>query len=154
MQGCLRFRLYFLTVTITAALLTGTGGAGRAEGGSRVVGSGLPETSGLVLDARGYAYTMNREDGTVLCLPPDGKPMVYARVDGPTALAVDRLRTLFVGTASGDIFAVTPDGAVSRVFRCGSQVSGLSIDRDGNLLAATAKGAVLRLAREDFRFSD
>jgi sugar lactone lactonase YvrE len=80
--------------------------------------------------------------------------MVYARVDGPTALVVDRLRTLFVGTASGDIFAVTPDGTATRVFRCNSPVSGLSVDRDGSLLAATGKGAILRLSREDFRFSD
>ncbi|WP_338669846.1 hypothetical protein [Pseudodesulfovibrio methanolicus] len=154
MQGYSRIRTYFLGVIITAALLAGTGGTGRAEEGTRVIGAGLPKTAGLVLDCRGYAYTMDRAAGTILCVPPDGEPMVYARVDGPTALAVDRLRTLFVGTASGDIFAVTLDGAVSRVFRCGSPVSGLSIDRDGNLLAATGKGEILRVAREDFRFSD
>jgi sugar lactone lactonase YvrE len=129
-------------------------GPGLAQGGSKVIGTGLAGTAGLTLDVRGYAYTADREAGKVLCVPPNGEPMVYARVDSPTALAVDRLRTLFVGTASGDIFAVTPDGSVSRIFRCGSPVSGLSIDRDGNLLAATDKGALLRVTRDEFRFSD
>ncbi|EGB16416.1 hypothetical protein DND132_3213 [Pseudodesulfovibrio mercurii] len=166
MQGCFRIRTVFLSIFVAAAILAGTGGAAwpedeakvvggsRADGGSRVIGSGLPGTAGLVLDGRGYAYTMDREAGTILCVPPDGRPMVYAHVDGPTALAVDRLRTLFVGTAGGDIFAVTPDGAMDRVFRCGCRVSGLSLDRDGNLLVATDKGALLRLVREDLRFSD
>lgn len=152
MQGCLRIRLFLLSLVMTAAVLSGTGGTARADGGSRVLGTGLPGTAGLVLDGRGYAYTMNRETGMVLCVPPGGEPMAYARVDGLTALAVDRLRTLFVGTARGDIFAVTPDGAVNRVFRCGGPVSGLALDRDGNLLVATDKGALLRLARADLRF--
>ncbi|WP_071546373.1 hypothetical protein [Pseudodesulfovibrio hydrargyri] len=138
---------------ITATLLGATGGPGRAQGGPRVVGTGLAGTAGLVLDVRGYAYTADRAAGKILCVPPGGEPMVYARVDSPTALAVDRLRTLFVGTASGDIFAVTPDGAVSRIFRCGNPVSGLDIDRDGNLLAATGKGAIIRVTRDEFRFS-
>jgi hypothetical protein len=139
---------------VIAAILAGMDGTAGAQERSRVVGTGLAGTAGLVLDARGYAYTVDREAGTVLCLPPDGEPVIYARVAEPTALAVDRLRTVFVGTASGDIFAVAPDGAVSRVFCCGNPVSGLSIDRDGNLLAATGKGAVIRVSREDFRFSD
>jgi sugar lactone lactonase YvrE len=80
--------------------------------------------------------------------------MVYARVANPTALAVDQLRTLFVGTASGTIFAVTPDGLASRVHECGSRVAGLSLDRDGNLLVVTGKGAILRLERGKLRFSD
>jgi sugar lactone lactonase YvrE len=154
MQGCSRIRTYFLSVIVTAALLAATCGPGLAQGGSKVLGTGLAGTAGLVLDARGYAYTADREAGKVLCVPPGGEPMVYARVDSPTALAVDRLRTLFVGTASGDIYMVTPDGAVSRVFRCGNAVSGLSIDRDGNLLAATGKGAILRVTRDEFHFSD
>jgi hypothetical protein len=154
MQGCSSIRTFFLSVIVTTAVLAGLPNTGRTQDGSRVVGTGLPGTAGLVLDREGYAYTADRERGVILCVPPDGRPMVYARVDAPTALAVDRLRTLFVGTASGDIFAVAPDGAVKRVFCCGSAVSGLSLDRDGNLLAATGKGAILRLAREDLRFSD
>ncbi len=154
MQGLSRIRTYFLSVIATAAILAGMGATGWAEDGTRVLGTGLAGTAGLALDARGYAYTADREAGLVLCVPPGGEPMVYARVNNPTALAVDRLRTLFVGTASGDIYAVTPDGGVSRVFRCGSPVSGLSVDRDGNLLASTGKGAIIRVTRDKFRFSD
>lgn len=152
MQGLSRIRTYFLSVIVTAALLAGTGGTARAQEDSRDLGTGLTGTAGLALDARGYAYTADREAGVILCVPPGGQPMVFARVADPTALAVDRHRTLFVGTANGDIYAVTPDGTASRIFRCGSPVSGLNIDRDGNLLAATGKGAILHLAREDFRF--
>ncbi|WP_207263085.1 hypothetical protein [Desulfovibrio sp. Huiquan2017] len=154
MQGCLRIKLFLLSIFTVAAILSGTGPRAWAGDGSRAIGSGLPGTTGLVMDGRGYAYTVDRRAGIILCVPPDDDPLVYARVDGPTTLAVDRLGTLFVGTVSGDIFAVTPDGAVSRVFRCGSQVSGLNLDRDGNLLVVTDKGAFLRLPRADLRFSD
>jgi sugar lactone lactonase YvrE len=154
MQGLGRIHLYFLCVTLTAALFAGWAGTGRAQENARVVGDGLTGTAGLVLDSRGYAYTVNREAGLILCVPPGGKPMTYARLAEPTALAVDRLRTLFAATASGDIYTVAPDGAVSRVFRCGSPVTGLSIDRDGNLLAVTGKGVIIRVTREALRFSD
>ena len=153
MQGCNRIVSYLLLV-LTALLLTGPLALAGAGEGTGVICADLPGTAGLALDNRGYAYTVDCAAGKVLCVPPDGEPVVYARITAPTALAVDELRTLFVGTAAGDIYAVTLDGSVSRVHRCPTRVSGLSLDRDGNLLIATTGGAILRLAREDFRFEE
>ena len=154
MQGCSGINKFLLVISIALVLLAATDGPVRADEASPVLGSGLHGAAGLALDPRGYAYTLAPDAGTVLCIPPGGNPMVYARVANPTALAVDRLRTLFVGTASGTIFAVTPDGLASRVHECGSRVAGLSLDRDGNLLVVTGKGAILRLERGKLRFSD
>ncbi|WP_319582039.1 hypothetical protein [uncultured Pseudodesulfovibrio sp.] len=154
MQGLSSIHTYFLSVIVIATILAGTGVTGHADDGAKVLGTGLAGTAGLALDSRGYAYTADREAGVVLCVPPDGEPTTYARVAEPTALAVDRLRTLFVGTASGEIYAVAPDGEVTRVFRCGSAVSGLGIDRDGNLLVSTGKGAIMKVSRDKFHFSD
>lgn len=149
MQGCTRSKLILLTVFL-ASLLTGQAlAAGPAQ-----LCSGLAEPDGLVLDSRGYAYTVCRGDGLVWCVPPDGEPVAYARVEAPTCLAVDRVRTVFVGTASGDIVAVLTDGTASRVHRCQSGVTGLNLDRDGNLVAVTTDGAITRIPRETFRLND
>ena len=116
-----------------------------------LAGPCLAGTTGLVMDSRGYAYTADSGTGCILCLTPDGERIVHARVDDvPTALAVDTLRTLFVGTNSGRIYAVLLDGSVSLVHTCPGRVTGLDVDRDGSLLAATMDGAVIRVPREAF----
>ncbi|TDT90725.1 hypothetical protein EDC59_102155 [Pseudodesulfovibrio indicus] len=149
MQGCYRARIMLL-IFILSLLLAGQAWAGD----SARLCSGLAEPDGLVMDNRGNVYTICRGDGVVWCVPPEGEPVAFARVDAPTCLTVDRLRTVFVGTASGDIFAITPDGVADRIHRCRTGLTGLTLDRDGNLVAATADGMIVRIAREDFRWED
>ncbi|WP_158509901.1 hypothetical protein [Pseudodesulfovibrio indicus] len=139
-----------LLIFILSLLLAGQAWAGD----SARLCSGLAEPDGLVMDNRGNVYTICRGDGVVWCVPPEGEPVAFARVDAPTCLTVDRLRTVFVGTASGDIFAITPDGVADRIHRCRTGLTGLTLDRDGNLVAATADGMIVRIAREDFRWED
>ncbi|WP_272700810.1 hypothetical protein [Desulfovibrio sp. Fe33] len=148
MQNGSRIKTFFMAF-ILISILPGTvlPALGGEEG--QTICSDLPGSAGLVLDGRGNAYTADCAANEVLCVPPNGDPVVYARVEAPTALAIDRTRMVFVGTASGLIFMIAADGAVKRTYDCGSPVSGLSFDRDGNLLAATGKGSILRLARKN-----
>jgi outer membrane protein assembly factor BamB len=143
--------LYLLVIITLTPLLAGPAASLAEPGGkSDVIISGLTDTTGLVMDNRGNAYTVDKTSGQILYVPPGGAPMEYARIDGtPTVLAVNRLRTVFVGTESGAIHAILPDGTVSRVHACDSPVSGLSLDRDGNLFIATDKGSIIRIARPD-----
>lgn len=149
MQGRHHFTLILLTVLFTASLA----GPGFGFEPTQLC-SGLAGPDGLVLDNRGNAYTVCRDEGLVWCVPPDGEPIPLARVDAPTCLAVDRLLTVFVGTASGDIVAVMPDGTSSRVHRFRNGVTGLSLDRDGALVAATADGAIIRVPRKSFDWNN
>ncbi|WFS63502.1 hypothetical protein LF599_04870 [Pseudodesulfovibrio thermohalotolerans] len=142
------FMAFVLVMILPGAVLPALGDEAR-----QTICSDLPGAAGLALDGRGNAYTTNCAANEVLCVPPDGDPVVYAKVEAPTALAVGRSRTVFVGTVSGAIFLIASDGSVSRAYDCGRPVSGLSIDRDGNLLVATGEGSILRLARENLNAS-
>jgi len=122
-----------------------------AESRSPVLRCVMKEPVGLVVDNRANAYTADRETGRIYCLPADGAPLHFATVDGrPTTLAVDRHRTLYVGTASGLIHAVRQDGIVRVAYRCRDHVAGLDVDRDGGLLIATQEGMIIKVARSDF----
>ncbi|MCJ2164572.1 MULTISPECIES: hypothetical protein [unclassified Pseudodesulfovibrio] len=151
MQGTLSCRLCLLAFITLTTLSAGPATSFAEQGGeSSVVISGLPDATGLVMDNRGNAYMVGKCCGQVLIVPPGGTPMEYARIEGtPTVLAVNRLRTVFVGTESGAIHAILPDGTVSRVHACGSPVTGLSLDRDGNLFIAMGNGSIIRIARSD-----
>lgn len=116
-----------------------------------LAGPCLAGTTGLAVDSRGCTYTADSETGCILCRMPDSDPVILARIDDtPTALSVDWLRTVFVGAASGRIYAVTLDGSVSLVHTCEGAVTGLDLDRDNNLIAALKSGRVVRIKREDF----
>lgn len=155
MQGKYCCRLTLLGFLVSLALLTGSAIASAEGREPGVICEDLPGTIGLVMDSRGNAYTVSRATGQVLCVPPGEEPMVYARVDDtPTVLAVDSLRTVFVGTESGGVYAVMLDGSVSRVHTCDSRVSGLDIDRDGSLIVVTGRGAIIKVEREDFIWKD
>lgn len=103
---------------------------------------------GLVMDFRGTAYTADRVTGEVFCLPAGENPVHYATIDGePTALAVDRQRTVYVGTSAGRILAVGRDGTIREAWRCSEAVTGLTVDRDGDLLIVTGNGTVIKRRR-------
>lgn len=137
------------TTLITTTSLAAT--LATAQEREAMLCSGLNETIGLALDSRGNLYTAEKTTGNVYCLPPGDEPVFYARVPGtPTSIAVDRLRNVFVGTKAGPIFLISLDGSVVETYRCASSPMGLDIDRDGDLIVATLKGDVIRVARSDF----
>lgn len=120
-----------------------------AQAGELLRRAGAKDTVGLVLDRRGNLYSASRRTGDVFCLPPSSSPVLLARVTGtPTCLAVDRVRTVYVGTESGVIFAVTPDGSVTEACRIGSAARGVAVDRDGGLRVATDDGVVVTVRRD------
>lgn len=140
-------------VVLTISLLTSTGlptTAAHAQQQEAVLHSGLLDSIGLVMDHRGYLYTAERSTGSIFCIAPGDTPILYAQVPyTPTALAVDKLRNVFVGTEGGTIFLISLDGSVSEVYRCQTRPMGLDIDRDGNLVIATIDGNIIRVARRD-----
>jgi hypothetical protein len=111
----------------------------------------VPGAVGLAVDSHSTLYTASRETGCVFCIPPSSEPIMIATVPGtPTAIAVDRLRTVFVGTKDAMVYRVSLDGTVSHGYRLDSTPVGLGLDRDGMILAATESGALIRLDRSVF----
>ncbi|MBG0791159.1 MAG: hypothetical protein H0S80_11765 [Desulfovibrionaceae bacterium] len=153
MQGKNRHRLNVLG-TIGLVLLAwaavASAGAGKARMAEAVAVTANPV--GLVMDSRANAYTVDRVTGKVFCLPAGDDPVHYATIAGePTALAVDRRGTLYIGTSAGLILAVRRDGTVREACRCDAPVTGLTVDRDGGLLIATGTGKLVRKSRTDLR---
>lgn len=117
----------------------------------RVVSSGSVGNVGLALDTRGNLYTADSQTGHVYCVPPQSSAVLLAKVPGtPTVLTVDKLRNVFVGTESGEVFLVSLDGLVAEVYRCAARPVGLSVDRDGGLVVATEDGVIRKVERVDF----
>ena len=56
-------------------------------------------------------------------------------IAGPEGLAFGRDGTLFVGTANGDILRVASDGTTSLLASTGDRLAGVSVLRDGTILA-------------------
>lgn len=132
----------FITVSVSVA------GATIDSGRAVNVGS---STVGLALDKRGNLYTADSRNGHVYCVPPGSQPVLLAKVEGrPTALAVDRLRNVFVGTDQGVVFLVSLDGTVQEVYRCCASPVGLEIDRDGGLVLVMETGDVVKVDRTQF----
>lgn len=125
--------------------------AAPAESRMPVLRSVMKEPVGLVVDNRANAYTADRATGRVFCLAANSEPVHFATVEGqPTALAVDNRRTVFVGTTSGQVHAVSRDGVVKMAYQCDAPIAGLDVDRDGGLLIATQRGAVIKVDRAIF----
>lgn len=146
MQGKHHRRLNVFWVIGLIAALAGTAAA---QGGRAIPGvTGRPV--GLVMDSRAVAYTVDRDTGKVFRLAEGDEPVHYATIEEePTSIAVDRQRTLFIGTTSGQVLAVRMDGAVRHACRCPAPVSGLAVDRDGGLLVTMDNGALLKVRRRD-----
>lgn len=154
MQG-LFSRTVLVAGVVMAALVAGTLALASitsgAQASDRKILVGVPDTVGLTQDSRGNLYGASAETGDVFCVPPAAAPVLLARVPGkPTSLCVSRMRTVFVGTESGVVYGVMLDGSVAKVCRVRAQVSGLVVDRDGNLMVATGDGSIVRVARSDF----
>ncbi|QGY38807.1 hypothetical protein GM415_01190 [Pseudodesulfovibrio cashew] len=155
MQGFSMFRCV-LVVAMTVMLLAVSNALAAPGGKSAPMGHVLcrvmPTAVGLVLDKRGNLYTADRDTGCVYCLTPSSGTVLLARVPGePRVLAVDRLRTVYVGTGEGAVYAVSLAGEVGEVCRFGTGVVGMVVDRDGGLAVVLANGAVMRVDRERFR---
>jgi len=115
-----------------------------------VLAAGMPATVGLVQDRRGNLYAADPATGDVYCMPPESAPLLLARVPGkPSSLAVNHMRTVFVGTKSGVVYGILPNGSVGVACRVNSPALGLTVDRDGGLMVATARGQVVRIPRKE-----
>lgn len=111
----------------------------------------LPAMVGLAVDSRCNLYTASKHTGYVFCIPPSSSPVLIGKVSGtPTAVAVDRLRTVFVSTEGGRIFCISLDGDVREVCRISARPIGLAIDRDGGLVLATDDGELITVGRDSF----
>jgi hypothetical protein len=149
MQGKNHSRLNSLWIT-GLLLLLAVPGAAAEQGADPDATSVTAHPVGLVVDSRANAYTVDRVTGKVFCLLPGNEPIHYATISGePTTLAVDRRRTLFIGTATGHILAVLLDGTVCAAFRCPHSVTGLAVDRDGGLLITTGNGTLVKVRRAE-----
>jgi len=126
--------------------------AAQAQGAvGHVLDSGISNPVGLAMDNRCNVYTADSSTGNVFRLTPDGDPILLATVPGiPTALAVDKLRNVFVGTTEGTIYLVSLDGTVTATYRCDFRPMGLEIDRDGGLVVATEEGTIVKVNRATF----
>lgn len=135
---------------VVASSLAGASVAAR-EPGAPVVCAHISCSAGLALDSRGNLYTADSQSGHVFCVPPASSPILLAKVPGtPVVLTVDRLRTVFVGTADGAVYLVELDGTVREACRISAQPVGLVVDRDGGLLIATDDGAIVKVSRASF----
>jgi len=152
MSGSLFSRTVFilgLAIMVSAVSGLGVAAVDAREKDERSTKVLLPNAVGVALDKRGNLYTADGKSGYVYCVPPDSQPVLLAKVEGkPTALTVDRLRNVFVGTEAGSVFMVSLDGSVSEVFNCCGSPVGLEIDRDGGLIVVMETGVVLRVDRE------
>ena len=149
MQGKNHCRLNSVLI-VGLLLLLAVPGAAAEPGTGRDAAAVTAHPVGLVVDSRANAYTVDRVTGKVFCLPGGSEPIHYATIRGePTTLAVDRRRTLFIGTVAGHVLAVHLDGTVCEACRCPHGVTGLAVDRDGGLLITTGNGALIRMRRAD-----
>jgi sugar lactone lactonase YvrE len=158
MQGLLSryllVTLIGLTVMVGSVALASTSGEARADveqpDRGQQIAAGVTDAVGLVQDRRGCFYVASQTTGKIFCVPPTGEALVLARVPGePRCLAVNRNRTVFVGTQSGVVYGVQPDGSVVEVGQVDGPAIGLVVDRDGALLVATTGGMVVRVAYEN-----
>ncbi|NJB67936.1 hypothetical protein GGQ74_001576 [Desulfobaculum xiamenense] len=102
----------------------------------------------IALDAKGVVYMANHDSGQIDCVWADGSRTPLAQgLDRPSAIAVDRLRTVFVGTLSGEVWAITPSGERTLAAKGLPAVLALTIDRDGTPLIACHGGTLVRLAK-------
>jgi len=140
-----------ILIMITGLVTVAAQAQGKTE---HVLTSGIPNPTGLAMDNRCNFYTADRNTGYVFCIPPDSDPILLAKVpDTPTAVAVDRLRNVFVGTEGGSVYLVSLDGDVVEAYRCNARPMGLEIDRDGGLVIATDEGEIVKVERKAFRIS-
>lgn len=145
-----RFMLAVFILTglaVSSLAVAGFDREAQAEGVG--ISEGIVSPVGLVLDRRGNLYAASRETGDVYCMAMSSSPVLLGRVPGrPTSLALSYVREVFVGTESGVVYGVHTDGLVEPVCKVGSQVSGLAVDRDGNLLIATDDGVIVTVGRD------
>lgn len=78
----------------------------------------------------------SRPAGAVV--PPTAGPVevIATGIDGPEGIAVDRDGGVIVGQENGDILRITPDGVAHPYASTGERLAGLTILRDGRVLAA------------------
>lgn len=149
MQGKYRCRLSVLGIAGMILLAGLSSASAQPDGGRRArLLAVVPNPVGLVMDFWANTYTVDRCTGMVFCLPWGSEPVHYATIEGePTSLAVDRKRTLYIGTVSGHVLAVHRDGTVTEACQCAGPVAGLTVDRDGGLFIATGNGAIFKMDR-------
>ncbi|MBI9080732.1 MAG: hypothetical protein JEY79_13460 [Pseudodesulfovibrio sp.] len=133
-----------MTIAMVAVTAQAQGSVGQ------ILNSANINPVGLAMDNRCNIYTADSSTGNIFCLPPNVSPILLGTVPGtPTALAVDKLRNVFVSTMKGTIYLVSLDGTVASIYRCDSRPMGLEIDRDGGLVIATGKGTIIKVNRKD-----
>ncbi|WP_432737485.1 hypothetical protein [Maridesulfovibrio sp. FT414] len=99
------------------------------------VQSHLKGVVGLSMDRKGYLYTASVRDGAVYSFSPASAPVMIGQVQGrPVALAVDRMRNVFVVTEDGVVSMITTKGQTKEIVRVDFHPAGITIDRDGGIL--------------------
>ncbi|BCS90056.1 hypothetical protein [Pseudodesulfovibrio sediminis] len=135
------------TIVFTMLLVAGLAMAGPPKE-ERLI-SGVSQPVGLVRDTWANLYYADMDTGQIFCLPHDGEPTLYATIEGaPTALAIDTVQTLYIGTETGTIFAVLQNGSMVEAYHCHGSVAELNLDRDGGLVVFLRNGTILRVNRE------
>ncbi len=99
----------------------------------------------LALDAYGVLYVAEQATGTIRCITRDGESAVLVSgIAEPCAVTADHRRQLLVGTRTGDIWRILPNGRARLIGSVGEPISSLTADRDGAAIAATLTGTVIR----------
>jgi hypothetical protein len=103
----------------------------------------------ITMDARGVIYTLQPKTGRLECAWQDTTRTVLATglPAEASAIAVDLQRTVYVGTATGSIWAVSAHGVTRRITTEAGPISDMITDRDGNLILARPTGAIHTISR-------
>lgn len=103
----------------------------------------------VAMDARGVIYTLQPKTGRLECAWQDATRTVLATglPAEANAIAVDAQRTVYVGTATGSIWAVSARGTTRRITTTAGPISDMLTDRDGNLILARPTGAIHTISR-------
>lgn len=120
-------KMMIIFFTMLTLLLPAT--ATRAE-------NGTGEELLVAQDSRGVLYVASTEAGSIDCLWQDGSKTAFVQgFEAITDIAVDRKRTIYVGTATGQVWAVTPNAQKHLIASGMPDGFALAIDRDQRLLA-------------------
>lgn len=104
----------------------------------------------LAMDAHGVLYLADEHAGTIRCMTRDGETAtLISGLRSPCTVAVDHKRQLVVGTKTGELWRIQPDGKADLLGKSRSPILSVTIDRDGAAIAATASGDLIRIDMAD-----